>query len=224
MEAGNVGLPEPPRGAPERLFGQLQIPVAGGTDITFHEPLGVVGIIVPWNFPMRWRAGGWPPRSRPAAASCSSPRKPTPRHGAAGRSAREAGLPEHALTILPGRGLRRRALRHPPPGPQGLVHRLHPGREADHGRLRRAGEAGDPPAATARTSCSPMLTSRGRGQCAVRRLRQRRQARCAARGSWAEPALTRSSGRSRARRDRVAGADPGDEASEMGPADLRRAP
>ena len=37
--------------APERLFGR-QIPVAGGTDLTFHEPLGVVGIIVPWNFPM----------------------------------------------------------------------------------------------------------------------------------------------------------------------------
>jgi acyl-CoA reductase-like NAD-dependent aldehyde dehydrogenase len=38
-------------GAPERLHGQ-QIPVAGGVDMTFHEPLGVVGIIVPWNFPL----------------------------------------------------------------------------------------------------------------------------------------------------------------------------
>ena len=38
-------------GAPERLFGK-QIPVAGGVDITFKEPIGVVGIIVPWNFPM----------------------------------------------------------------------------------------------------------------------------------------------------------------------------
>ena len=38
-------------GAPERLIGQ-QIPVAGGLDVTFHEPLGVVGVIVPWNFPM----------------------------------------------------------------------------------------------------------------------------------------------------------------------------
>jgi acyl-CoA reductase-like NAD-dependent aldehyde dehydrogenase len=37
--------------APERMFGR-QIPVDGGTDLTFHEPLGVVGIIVPWNFPM----------------------------------------------------------------------------------------------------------------------------------------------------------------------------
>ena len=37
--------------APERMFGR-QIPVAGGIDVTFREPLGVVGVIVPWNFPM----------------------------------------------------------------------------------------------------------------------------------------------------------------------------
>ncbi|MBX9718953.1 MAG: aldehyde dehydrogenase family protein, partial [Microbacteriaceae bacterium] len=38
-------------GAPERMIGQ-QIPVAGGLDVTFHEPIGVVGVIVPWNYPM----------------------------------------------------------------------------------------------------------------------------------------------------------------------------
>ena len=37
--------------APERLCGR-QIPVPGGLDVTFHEPVGVVGVIVPWNFPM----------------------------------------------------------------------------------------------------------------------------------------------------------------------------
>ncbi|PRC49809.1 aldehyde dehydrogenase, partial [Mycobacterium sp. ITM-2017-0098] len=37
--------------APERLSGK-QIPVAGGLDVTFNEPLGVVGVITPWNFPM----------------------------------------------------------------------------------------------------------------------------------------------------------------------------
>ena len=42
--------------APERLFGK-QIPVANGIDITFKEPLGVVGVIVPWNFPMP--IAGW---------------------------------------------------------------------------------------------------------------------------------------------------------------------
>ena len=38
-------------GAPERLLGET-IPVAGGVDMTFREPLGVVGLIVPWNFPL----------------------------------------------------------------------------------------------------------------------------------------------------------------------------
>src|SRR5262249_42666726 len=38
-------------GAPERLLGDT-IPVAGGIDVTFREPLGVVGLITPWNFPI----------------------------------------------------------------------------------------------------------------------------------------------------------------------------
>ena len=51
-EAGNVrDVLAYYSGAPERLFGR-QIPVAGGVDMTFHEPIGVVGVIVPWNFPM----------------------------------------------------------------------------------------------------------------------------------------------------------------------------
>src|SRR3981081_3646 len=56
-EAGNVrdGL-HYYAAAPERLIGK-QIPVAGGIDVTFKEPLGVVGIIVPWNFPMP--IAGW---------------------------------------------------------------------------------------------------------------------------------------------------------------------
>src|SRR5712691_9715014 len=56
-EAGNVrDVLDFYAGAPERLHGQ-QIPVPGGVDLTFHEPLGVVGIIVPWNFPMP--IAGW---------------------------------------------------------------------------------------------------------------------------------------------------------------------
>ena len=38
-------------GAPERMTGRT-IPVAGGVDMTFREPLGVVGLITPWNFPL----------------------------------------------------------------------------------------------------------------------------------------------------------------------------
>ncbi|OYV33378.1 MAG: hypothetical protein B7Z80_24245, partial [Rhodospirillales bacterium 20-64-7] len=56
-EAGNVrDVLAYYSGAPERHSGR-QIPVAGGVDMTFYEPLGVVGIIVPWNFPMP--IAGW---------------------------------------------------------------------------------------------------------------------------------------------------------------------
>ena len=91
-------------GAPERLFGR-QIPVAGGTDLTFHEPLGVVGIIVPWNFPMP--IAGWGLAPALAAGNCVvlKPAELTPLTAIRlGELAREAGLPEHVLTILPGRG------------------------------------------------------------------------------------------------------------------------
>src|SRR5689334_11565492 len=46
-------------GAPERLLGDT-IPVAGGQGFTLREPLGVVGLIVPWNFPLviaSWKLG-----------------------------------------------------------------------------------------------------------------------------------------------------------------------
>ena len=46
-------------GAVDKHFGQT-IPVAGGVDMTFREPLGVVGLIVPWNFPLNiasWKVG-----------------------------------------------------------------------------------------------------------------------------------------------------------------------
>jgi acyl-CoA reductase-like NAD-dependent aldehyde dehydrogenase len=46
-------------GAPERLLGDT-IPVSGGLDFTFREPLGVVGLITPWNFPLAiasWKVG-----------------------------------------------------------------------------------------------------------------------------------------------------------------------
>ena len=46
--------------SPERLIGK-QIPVANGIDITFNEPLGVVGVITPWNFPMTIASWGFAP-------------------------------------------------------------------------------------------------------------------------------------------------------------------
>src|SRR3984893_4044103 len=58
--------------APERLIGK-QIPVAGGLNVTFNEPIGVVGLIVPWNFPMPILSWGMAPA---LAAGCVVVAKP----------------------------------------------------------------------------------------------------------------------------------------------------
>ncbi len=91
-------------GAPERLFGK-QIPVPGGVDMTFQEPIGVVGIIVPWNFPMPIAGWGFAPA---LAAGCTVVLKPaevTPLTAIRLRElALEAGIPEGVFTVLPGKG------------------------------------------------------------------------------------------------------------------------
>jgi len=71
-EAGNVrDVLNYYSAAPERLFGR-QIPVPGGVDITFHEPLGVVSVIVPWNFPMPIAGWGFAPALAAGTPWCSS--------------------------------------------------------------------------------------------------------------------------------------------------------
>lgn len=104
-EAGNVrDVLAYYAGAPERLFGR-QIPVAGGVDMTFHEPIGVVGVIVPWNFPMPIAGWGFAPA---LAAGCTVVLKPaevTPLTAIRlGELALEAGIPEGVFTVLPGKG------------------------------------------------------------------------------------------------------------------------
>ena len=104
-EAGNVAnVLTYYSGAPERLFGR-QIPVAGGIDVTFKEPVGVVGVIVPWNFPMPIAGWGFAPA---LAAGCTVVLKPaelTPLTAIRlGELALEAGIPEHVFTVLPGKG------------------------------------------------------------------------------------------------------------------------
>ncbi len=90
--------------APERLLGR-QIPVAGGIDVTFHEPLGVVGIIVPWNFPMPILAWGTAPALAAGNTVVLKPAELTPLTAIRiGELAREAGLPEGVLTVVPGEG------------------------------------------------------------------------------------------------------------------------
>ena len=90
--------------APERMFGR-QIPVPGGVDLTFHEPLGVVGIIVPWNFPMPIAAWGFAPALAAGNTVVLKPAELTPLTAIRlGELAIEAGLPEGVLTIIPGKG------------------------------------------------------------------------------------------------------------------------
>ena len=90
--------------APERLFGR-QIPVPGGLDVTFHEPLGVVSVIVPWNFPMPIAGWGFAPALAAGNTVVLKPAELTPLTAIRlGELAVEAGLPPDVLTVLPGKG------------------------------------------------------------------------------------------------------------------------
>jgi len=90
--------------APERLFGR-QIPVAGGVDMTFKEPLGVVAVIVPWNFPMPIAGWGFVPALAAGNTVVLKPAEITPLTAMRlGELALEAGLPADVFTVLPGKG------------------------------------------------------------------------------------------------------------------------
>jgi acyl-CoA reductase-like NAD-dependent aldehyde dehydrogenase len=104
-EAGNVrDLLEYAAGGVERLTGR-QIPVAGGLDITFHEPLGVVGVIAPWNFPMPIAAWGFAPALAAGNAVLLKPAETTPLTALRlAELALAAGLPEGLFQVLPGHG------------------------------------------------------------------------------------------------------------------------
>ncbi|MEU8086450.1 aldehyde dehydrogenase family protein [Micromonospora sp. NPDC049101] len=104
-EAGNVrDVLDYYAGAPERLTGR-QIPVPGGLDVTFHEPLGVVGVIVPWNFPMPIAAWGFVPALAAGNTVVLKPAELTPLTALRlAELAREAGLPDDVFTVLPGQG------------------------------------------------------------------------------------------------------------------------
>ncbi|WBB47080.1 aldehyde dehydrogenase family protein [Verrucosispora sp. WMMA2044] len=104
-EAGNVrDVLDYYAGAPERLTGR-QIPVPGGLDVTFHEPLGVVGVIVPWNFPMPIAAWGFAPALAAGNTVVLKPAELTPLTALRlAELADQAGLPEGVFTVLPGRG------------------------------------------------------------------------------------------------------------------------
>jgi acyl-CoA reductase-like NAD-dependent aldehyde dehydrogenase len=90
--------------APERLYGR-QIPVAGGVDVTFKEPLGVVGIIVPWNFPMPIAAWGFAPALAAGNTVVLKPAEYTPLTAMRLEElAQQAGIPADVFQVLPGAG------------------------------------------------------------------------------------------------------------------------
>ena len=130
LEARNVGKPiadargevgmvadvfEYYAGAPERLLGS-SIPVAGGVDVTFREPLGVVGLITPWNFPLAiacWKLG---PGLAAGNTIVLKPAELTPLTAVElERIALDAGLPEGVLNVVvgPGRSVGERLVGHP---------------------------------------------------------------------------------------------------------------
>ncbi|MGW0843124.1 aldehyde dehydrogenase family protein [Streptomyces sp. NPDC002787] len=104
-EAGNVrDLLDYAAGGIERLSGR-QIPVPGGLNVTILEPLGVVGVIAPWNFPMPIAAWGTAPALAAGNAVVLKPAETTPLTALRlAELALEAGLPEHLFQVLPGRG------------------------------------------------------------------------------------------------------------------------
>ncbi len=90
--------------SPERLFGR-QIPVAGGLDVTFREPIGVVGVIVPWNFPMPIASWGFAPALAAGNTVVLKPAELTPMTAMRiGELALEAGIPEDVFQVLVGKG------------------------------------------------------------------------------------------------------------------------
>ncbi|MFE7236192.1 aldehyde dehydrogenase family protein [Streptomyces sp. NPDC057596] len=104
-EAGNArDLLDFAAGGVERLSGR-QIPVPGGLDITILEPLGVVGVVAPWNFPMPIAAWGTAPALAAGNAVLLKPAETTPLTALRlAELALESGLPEHLFQVLPGAG------------------------------------------------------------------------------------------------------------------------
>ena len=90
--------------APERLIGQ-QIPVPDGVDITFKEPIGVVAVIVPWNFPMPIAGWGFAPALAAGNTVVLKPAELTPLTALRLQElARDAGIPAGVFQVVAGSG------------------------------------------------------------------------------------------------------------------------
>jgi acyl-CoA reductase-like NAD-dependent aldehyde dehydrogenase len=102
-------------GAVDKHHGET-IPVAGGVDLTFREPLGVVGLIVPWNFPLNiasWKLG---PALACGNTALLKPAELTPLSALRlGELCLEAGIPEGVVNVVAGKGsvVGQRLVEHP---------------------------------------------------------------------------------------------------------------
>jgi betaine-aldehyde dehydrogenase len=102
-------------GMPERLLGDT-IPVSGGVDLTFREPLGVVALIVPWNFPLTIASWKMAPALAAGNTLVLKPAELTPLTALEfERIAREAGVPEGVVNVVvgPGSKVGKRLVEHP---------------------------------------------------------------------------------------------------------------
>ena len=102
-------------GAPERLLGDT-IPVAGGQAFTVREPLGVVGLITPWNFPLTIAAWKLAPALAAGNTVVLKPAELTPLTALRfAELALEAGIPEGVVNVVvgPGRTCGQRLVEHP---------------------------------------------------------------------------------------------------------------
>src|SRR5256714_9316959 len=102
-------------GAPERLLGDT-IPVAGGADMTFREALGVVALIVPWNFPLTIASWKMAPALAAGNTLVLKPAELTPLSALRFEEiALAAGIPEGVVNVVagPGRVVGQRLVEHP---------------------------------------------------------------------------------------------------------------
>src|SRR5918992_634070 len=102
-------------GMPERLLGD-SIPVSGGVDVTFREPLGVVGLIVPWNFPLTISSWKMAPALAAGNTLVLKPAELTPLTAVEfERIAKDAGVPEGVVNVVvgPGSKVGQRLVEHP---------------------------------------------------------------------------------------------------------------
>ena len=210
-------------GAVDKHHGET-IPVAGGVDMTFREPLGVVGLIVPWNFPLNIASLEARPGARLRQHRRAQARRADAADGAAARRARAGGRASRGRrsTSLAARARSsaQRLVEHPDVAKIGFTGSTEVGRGGDGGR------GGDDQARHARA----------RRQVGQRRLRRRRPRSAAA--AAAPYAVFDNAGQDCCARSRIlversaydrfarparrgdarrAVGDPADDATEMGP-------